>query len=64
MVEVCFEEDGRDYYLRCSEDHLIMTANRGYVQAASVVEGDELVSPIKDILHGEHDFSKSLRELL
>jgi len=63
MIEIQVEVDGIETTLKCSEDHLIFTKNRGWVQAQYLTAEDELVSPIKDIMEGEHDFSETLRNM-
>lgn len=42
-VEVEYEANGRKEVLRCTEDHLIYTTNRGYVKAKDLTENDELL---------------------
>lgn len=63
MVEVVVEEDGNRYSLRCSHDHLIFTKNRGYIAAGYLDDNDEVVTPIKHIKNGEHDFGKALQNM-
>jgi len=46
MVELIVEENGEEIILRCSNDHLIYTKNRGYVKAANLTYTDEIV--VKD----------------
>jgi hypothetical protein len=63
IIEITMVEEDHEFILRCSEDHLIYTTNRGYVKAIDLDVNDELVSPIKDIMHGKHDFTKALRDM-
>jgi len=42
-VELTIEEDGKNYHIKCSGDHPILTKNRGYVEAASLSKNDNIV---------------------
>lgn len=42
-VELEIEENGQIYKIECSADHPIMTRNRGYVQASSLIEEDDIM---------------------
>lgn len=42
-IELEIEENGNIYRIECSSDHPIMTKNRGYVQAASLTEEDDIM---------------------
>jgi len=51
------DDDGQVHVLECSENHLIFTTNRGYVEAANLTEEDEIVDTHAKIKHGLHEFS-------
>jgi len=42
-VELEIEEDGMVYRIECSSDHKIFTKNRGYIEAASLSEDDDIM---------------------
>ena len=42
-VELEIEEDGKTYHVECSSDHPILTKNRGYVEAISLTNDDDIV---------------------
>lgn len=42
-VEIEIEENGQIYKIECSSDHPIMTKNRGYVQAKSLNDNDDIM---------------------
>jgi len=42
-VELSIEHDGKTYHVECSSDHKLLTHNRGYVEAASLTEDDDIV---------------------
>jgi ribonucleotide reductase alpha subunit len=42
-VELEIEEEGKIYKIECSSDHKIMTKNRGYVEASSLTDEDDIL---------------------
>jgi hypothetical protein len=40
VIKVTDEKTGK--YIICTEDHLVFTTNRGYVEAGKLLETDEL----------------------
>lgn len=62
MLEVHIQLDnGFTTILRCSENHLVYTKNRGYVTAGELTEEDILVE--SNISHGIHDCFKKVQKL-
>ena len=42
-VALTIQENGKQYKIECSSDHPILTRNRGYVEAISLSEEDDIV---------------------
>lgn len=64
MIKLGFKEGEFIYYIKCTPDHLIYTSNRGYIEAQYLDDSDEIVSPFKHILNGEHKFDKDMQDML
>ncbi len=63
IVEIVIEDDGFEFYLRCSADHLIYTENRGYVAAQDLVVSDKVMRLSKDSAQEIHNVTKSLQNM-
>lgn len=43
ILELVFEENGKQYKLKCTPDHKIYTQNRGWIEAKDLTEKDDIV---------------------
>jgi len=43
IINICVEENGAEYNLKCTKDHQIYTRNRGYVEAINLNTNDDII---------------------
>ena len=53
LIELCIEENGKIYTIKCTPNHPIRTRNRGYIPAEYIDENDDIV--VGDIVYGKEN---------
>ena len=53
LIELCIEENGKIYTIKCTPNHPIRTRNRGYIPAEYIDENDDIV--VEDMVYGKEN---------